>query len=68
MGYPNQPSGHVTGCFVVEAIMADQTAADAKKQYVQRMGEALGTQFHALWQETTLLHVNWKECHAVRDE
>jgi AbiU2 len=41
--------------------MADQSAEEAKKQYIEKMGEPLGTQFHALWQEIALLHINWKE-------
>jgi len=41
--------------------MADQSAEEAKKQYIEKMGKPLGTQFHALWQEVALLHVNWKE-------
>lgn len=41
--------------------MADQSAEQAKKEYVQKMGEPLGKQFHALWQEIALLHINWRE-------
>jgi hypothetical protein len=41
--------------------MADLSANDQKKQYVEKRGEALGTQFHALWQEIALLNLNWKE-------
>lgn len=41
--------------------MTLQSADGAKKQYIQKMGEHLGTQYHALWQEIALLHVNWKE-------
>lgn len=41
--------------------MAHQSSEDAKKQYVEKMGEPLGAQFHALWQEVALLHINWKE-------
>jgi AbiU2 len=45
--------------------MTDQTASEAKAQYIQTMGEALGKQFHALWQEIALLHINWKEYMAL---
>jgi hypothetical protein len=41
--------------------MADQSAGDAKARYVSKMGLQLGEQFHALWQEISLLHLNWKE-------
>jgi hypothetical protein len=41
--------------------VTDQSAAEAKKQYIEKMGDALGTRFYALWQEITLLHINWKE-------
>lgn len=41
--------------------MANQSAEEAKKEYVNKMGQALGSQFHALWQEIALLHLNWKE-------
>jgi hypothetical protein len=41
--------------------MADQTAEEAKNEYIQRMGEALGTQFAALWQEVAYLHMKWAE-------
>jgi hypothetical protein len=37
------------------------TAEQAKKRNVEKMGEALGTQYSALWQEVSLLHINWKE-------
>lgn len=38
-----------------------QSSADAKEQYIDKMGDQLGQQFHALWQEVALLHINWKE-------
>jgi AbiU2 len=44
-----------------ETRMANQSSEDAKKEYIKKMGEALGAQFHALWQEIALLHLNWKE-------
>lgn len=37
------------------------TADEAKKRNIEKMGEALGTQYSELWQEVTLLHINWKE-------
>jgi hypothetical protein len=41
--------------------MAYRTADEAKKHYIEKMGEALGKQFAALWQEVAALHLNWKE-------
>lgn len=41
--------------------MVDQSSEDKKIEYIDKMGEPLGTQFHALWQEIVLLHINWKE-------
>jgi len=41
--------------------MADQTADDFKKKNIDKMGEQLGTQYSALWQEVAVLHLNWKE-------
>ena len=41
--------------------MTHQSASQAKAQYIEKMGEPLGAQFHALWQEVSLLHINWKE-------
>jgi hypothetical protein len=41
--------------------MADRTSEEMKKQNIEKMGEALGTQFTALWQEVALLYFNWKE-------
>jgi hypothetical protein len=41
--------------------MADQTAEEAKNQHIEKMGEALGTHFAALWQETVRLHLIWGE-------
>lgn len=37
------------------------TADEAKKQNVDKMGEPLGNQYSALWQEVALLYVNWGE-------
>jgi hypothetical protein len=41
--------------------MADRTDAEAEKSYIEKMGEALGKQFHALWKEVVWLHWNWAE-------
>jgi AbiU2 len=41
--------------------MTYRTPEDAQKQYVEKMGEPLGRQFSALWQEVASLHLNWKE-------
>ena len=41
--------------------MADQTADEFKRQCIEKMGEQLGSQFSALWQEVAVLHLNWKE-------
>jgi hypothetical protein len=41
--------------------MGYRTAEEAKKHYIDKMGEALGAQFAALWQEVASLHLNWKE-------
>jgi hypothetical protein len=41
--------------------MANQSAEEAKTQYIEKMGKPLGVQFHALWQEVALLHINWME-------
>jgi hypothetical protein len=44
-----------------EAIMADQSADEIKNEAITKMGQALGEQYSALWQEVALLHVNWDE-------
>ncbi|MCK1285438.1 hypothetical protein IVB41_16080 [Bradyrhizobium sp. 44] len=41
--------------------MAEQTAAEAKEQYIKAMGDALGVQYFQLWQEIAGLHINWAE-------
>jgi AbiU2 len=41
--------------------VAEQTAEEAKKGYVEKMGDPLGTQFFALWQELAILHFYWGE-------
>lgn len=41
--------------------MANQTADEFKSQCVQKMGEKLGSQYSALWQELAVLHLNWNE-------
>jgi len=37
------------------------TAQESKDRYVDKMGQALGTQFAALWQEVAYLHIKWAE-------
>lgn len=37
------------------------TADEAKKRNVAKMGDALGAQYSALWQEVAQLHINWGE-------
>lgn len=41
--------------------MSQQTAAQAKDENVAKMGQALGEQFSALWQELAGLHSRWGE-------
>lgn len=41
--------------------MADQSAAEAKEQYITAMGEKLGTQYAELWQELAQLNITWSE-------
>jgi hypothetical protein len=38
-----------------------RTAEEAKRNYIEKMGEVLGTQFNALWQEVARLHMKWGE-------
>ena len=38
-----------------------KTAEEAKREYFGAMGEPLGKQFHALWQEVEWLHIKWDE-------
>jgi hypothetical protein len=44
-----------------EQNMAEQTSDEFKKQCVNKMGEQLGSQYSALWQEVAVIHLNWKE-------
>jgi len=37
------------------------TADQAKAKNIAKMGDVLGTQYSALWQEVAYLHMNWKE-------
>jgi hypothetical protein len=41
--------------------MVNRTPAEVDNHYLVKMGEALGTQFYALWQEVVWLHWNWAE-------
>jgi hypothetical protein len=41
--------------------MVNRTPAGAESRYIEKMGEALGTQFYALWNEVVWLHWNWAE-------
>ncbi|MET3906774.1 hypothetical protein ABID59_001105 [Bradyrhizobium sp. S3.3.6] len=60
--------GRLTRSYLIErdsgrmrASMADQTADEAKKANIQKMGEQLGTLFSGLWQEVATLHFHWNE-------
>jgi hypothetical protein len=37
------------------------TSDEARSLYISKMGEHLGAQFHALWEEVALLHLRWAE-------
>jgi hypothetical protein len=41
--------------------MAYRTDEEAAKHYIEKMGGALGAEFHALWTEVVWLHWNWGE-------
>ncbi|WGJ14464.1 hypothetical protein QEV83_17840 [Methylocapsa sp. D3K7] len=41
--------------------MTTRTAEEAKRNYIEKMGEELGTQFYALWLEVDWLHATWGE-------
>jgi hypothetical protein len=41
--------------------MATLTAEQAKQDYIDKMGEPLGTQFAELWQEVARFHMKWLE-------
>jgi hypothetical protein len=45
----------------VEEKMIDWTAEQARDHYIEKMGEDLGLQFAALWQEVAHVHVKWSE-------
>lgn len=38
-----------------------KTAEESQKEYIEVMGEPLGKQFHALWQEVAWLYTKWGE-------
>jgi hypothetical protein len=37
------------------------TAEEAKKKNIEKMGQALGSQFHELWQAVVQVHIVWAE-------
>lgn len=39
----------------------NRSAEEAKGDYIKKMGESLGTHFHALWQETASLYLKFNE-------
>lgn len=39
--------------------MTTRTAEEARSNYIEKMGEALGTQFAALWPDVVWLHMKW---------
>jgi hypothetical protein len=39
--------------------MGHFTAEEAKAHYIKKMGQALGEQYSALWQEVAWLHIKW---------
>src|SRR6266404_1158399 len=41
--------------------MTQFTPDEAKARDIQKMGEVLGQQYHALWQELSWLHAKWNE-------
>ncbi len=41
--------------------MASQSASEAKKQNIEKMGERLGSFYSALWQEVVQVHQRWRE-------
>jgi AbiU2 len=43
--------------------MTTETTSDEERRrlYIEKMGDNLGAQFHALWQEVALLHLRWAE-------
>jgi hypothetical protein len=42
-------------------MMADQTADEAKKQNIAKMGEKLGAHYSELWQEIAVFYVYWQD-------
>jgi len=42
-------------------MITETTSDEARRFYIDKMGEKLGEQFHALWQETATLHLRWAE-------
>jgi hypothetical protein len=42
-------------------MITETTPDEARTLYIEKMGEQLGAQFHALWQEVALLHLRWAE-------
>jgi len=41
--------------------MTTRTSDEARDDFVEKMGQPLGTQFAALWQEVVHLHFKWAE-------
>jgi AbiU2 len=41
--------------------VADLSAEEVKKRNIEKMGEPLGTQFTALWNELAILYLYWGE-------
>jgi hypothetical protein len=41
--------------------MTSRTAEEARDHYIEKMGQVLGTQFAALWQEIASVHIKWSE-------
>lgn len=39
----------------------NKTVEETRRDYIDKMGESLGEQFHALWQQVVWLHVKWAE-------
>jgi hypothetical protein len=42
-------------------MSGNKTDEETRRDYIDKMGESLGEQFHALWQQVALLHVKWAE-------
>jgi hypothetical protein len=41
--------------------MTNRTAEEARDHYIETMGQVLGTQFAALWQEVASVNIKWSE-------